>query len=138
MATVAENSSPNNFSEVKNYGQKTLSCTEFQNEPTQNMINIKAFDELKTKTKTQTQTQLNMKEINDKSSFDDKKQNLEAYIEILQYFLINKQDVTKYDIQNLNNLIQNNGRPIFNYMMQDEQLDTNKINEDDNVQIQKV
>jgi hypothetical protein len=127
MANVVKNSVRNNFSKVKNYGQKTLSCTDFQNEPTQNMINMEAFKELKTKIQTQTQTQLEMEQITNDSSLDKKKQNLEAYIEILKYFLINKSDVNEDDKKNLNNLIQNNGRAIFNYMMKDQELDIEQI-----------
>jgi hypothetical protein len=122
MATVAKNSSHNNFSGVKNYGQTFLSCTTFQNESTQNMINIEAFNELNNIIK----SPHNMKQIEDKSSFDDKKHNLEAYIEILKYFLSNTSNIHPAMIENLNKIIHNNGRAIFNYM-KDGNLDTDQI-----------
>lgn len=114
MATATQNSSPNNFITVKKYDNKDLSCTDFPNESTQNVIKIEAFNKLKTKTKIKN----NMIQITNDSSLDDKKQNLEAYIEILIYFLNNKPIVIQDDINNLNELIQNNGTNIFNYTIE--------------------
>jgi hypothetical protein len=125
MTTPTENSLPNIvniFNKVIKYGPENVSCTEFPNESTQNMINMEAFNKLNQKINSKHE----MKEISDKSSFNEKKDNLEAYIEILKYFLNDTPPVTLDDIQNLNNLIQNIGRPIFNYMKNDK-LDIEKI-----------